>query len=181
MQGFLNFQLKPSDQFLNGNLPDIQDGPDFGQHYDALPFDSSPANLQDRDISKVDPLAGINSPGQPVIPTQDVWNDLDTLRLKMPWLQIYLPPNSIRTAFMAAANTPTDLQVPTSAAIVMFVGAGDFFVSLGGRAIIPTAATDVEASTMYKPQLTYYCGGLKQISVVSANVNAVVQALFWNK
>ena len=181
MNGFLNFQLKPSDQFLNGNLPNTDDGADFSQHYDALPYDSSPAHLQDMDISRVDPLAGISSPGQPIIPTQDIWNNLDTLRLKMPNLPITIIPHSIRTAFMALANTPTDIAVPTSAVIAVFSGPGDFYVSIGGRAVVPSATMDVEAASMYNPLGFYYIGGVKQISVVSPNVNGIVQVKFWNK
>lgn len=181
MRGILNFNPYPTDQFSNGDLPEVDDLADFSSHYDALPYDASPAHLQGQDISRVDPLAGINSPGQPVIPTQDIWNDLNTLRLKMPWLPITMFPHSIRSAFMALANTPTDIHVPTSAAIAQFYGTGDFYVSLGGRAVIPTAATDVEASTLYKPQGFFYIGNAKQISVVSPNANGIVQIAFWNK
>lgn len=181
MRGFLNFgNSAPKDNFIEVD-PDIEAGPDFGAHYRALPFDSSPANVMDKDISTVDPLAGIQSPGQPVIPTQDVWNDLDTLRLKMPWVPIELFPSLIRTAFMAVANTPVDINVPTGAAIVRFYGPGDFFVSIGGRAVVPIAGGDVESASLYKPNGYFYIGGAKQISVVSAAANAIVQAGFWSK
>lgn len=181
MRGFLNFgNSAPKDNFIP-EVPDIEAGPDFGAHYLALPFDSSPANVMDRDISTVDPLAGIQSPGQPVIPTQDVWNDLDTLRLKMPWVPIELFPALIRTAFMAVANKPVDINVPTGAAIVRFYGPGDFFVSIGGRAVVPIAGVDIETATLYKPQGYFYIGGANQISVVSAAANAIVQAGFWSK
>jgi hypothetical protein len=183
MRGFLNIGSKTAPDmgpdFIAG--PDIPSGPDFSSLYHALPFDTSPANVIDHDISTVDPLAGISSPGQPVIPTQDVWNDLDTLRLKMPWLPIQLFPPLIRTAFMAAANTAQDIDVPTGAAIVQFYGPGDFFVSIGGRAVVPIVAGDRESASLYKPSGAFYIGGAKQISVVSAAVNAIVQAAFWTK
>jgi hypothetical protein len=180
MRGFLGFERKPVDRFEDVE-PDIQAGPDYSSLYRALPFDSAPTTLIGVDASTVDPLAGIASPAQPIIPTQDVFNDLDTLRLKMPWLPIVLFPPLIRSAFMAVANTPTDINVPTGAAIVQFYGPGDFYVSLGGRAVVPSAATEVDASTLYKPTGAFYIGATKQISVVSPNANGIVQAAFWSK
>ena len=177
--GFLNF-VPHTDKFVPAE-PDVLAGPDFSAHYTALAFDSSPANVIDHDISTVDPLASIYSLAQPVIPTQDVWNDLDTLRLKMPWLAIELFPPLIRTVFMAVINTATEIHVPSGASIVKFYGPGDFYVSIGGRAAVPVVGVDSVATSLYKPQGYYYVGGIKQISVVSAAANAIVQAGFWAK
>lgn len=183
MGGFLNLR-RNSDKDVGAEFigeADIPSGPNFTAHYSALPFDSSPANLIDRDISTVDPLAGIQSPAQPMIPTQDVWNDLAALYAKMPNVEIQLFPQAIRTAFLLTANVAIDLTIPTGAAIVKFFGPGDFYVSIGGRAVVPILGGDVETASLYKPTGLFYCGGAKQVSVVSATANSVVQAAFWSK
>ncbi len=99
----------------------------------------------------------------------------------MPWLPIQLLPQAVRTAFMPLANVAVDIAVPTGAAIVVFSGPGDFYVSLGGRAQVPAAGMDIEAAGIYKPQGFFYVGGAKQISVVSPGVNGIVQCSFWSK
>lgn len=167
------------DQFGRSYADPVILQPDWSQHYNADPFQSQPPNMIDQDISTVDPLAGIKSPGEPVIPVQNVESDLIFLRAELPFIPIMKFPRTIKTAYMAAANTPTDIIVPEGAALVKFRGPGDWYVSMGGRAIVPGAGGDVDNASIYKPDAEwFYCGGIRQISVVATAAAGIVQAIF---
>ncbi len=153
--------------------------PAWGNMFDAMPFDSQPPNLINQDISTVDPLAGIQTPGFAPVQVQNIEADLMMVRAEMPFLPVMRWPTATRTAFMAVANTPADIQIPSGAVLVKLSGPGDWYASFQGLAQVPSATVSGEAGALYKPDdAWYYCGGKAALSVVSSAVNGIVTAKF---
>lgn len=167
--------------------PELIEIPNFNSLHSSLPFDSQPANIQDMDISLVPPLAGIVQPGSGVQQVQNVETDLAILRAELPWLPILKFPQAIGTVFLATANLAQDLIIPTGAVVVRFFSGFDYYVSLGGRAVVPTAALfpvngdAFSGASIYKPDNWFYCGGVKSCSLVAPAANAIVTAVFINR
>lgn len=153
--------------------------PGWSAMFTAQPFDSQPANLIGEDISTVDPLAGIQTPGFAPVQVQNIEADLMIVRAEMPFLPIMRWPTATRTAFMAAANSPADILIPSGAVLVKLSGPGDWYASFQGLAQVPSATISGEAGALYKPDdAWYYCGGKAALSVVSSTVNGIVTARF---
>lgn len=178
-RGAISFPINTPDNFRDSYADPALLASNFDAHSRALPFSSQPANVQNVDLSTVNPLAGIQQPGSPIVQVQNVESDLAGLRAMLPFLPIMLTPRIIKTAFMAAANSPVDLEVPTSAALVKFRGPLDYYVSFGGRAVVPIAGGDIDNASIYKPEGEwFYIGGVKSIGVVGPNANTLVQCVF---
>ena len=157
--------------------PDLL-APDWSQFYNADPFNSQPPNMIGQDISKVDPLAGISTPNGPILEVQNIESDLLNLRAELPFLPVVKFPRNVFSVFLAA-NVAGDINVPTGAALVKFTGPGDWYVSSAGRAQVPSATMDPEQAAIYKPDSEwFYCGGIKQFSVVGPNAGTIVTARF---
>lgn len=160
--------------------PDLLN-PAWSKFYQADPFQSQPANLINEEISTVAPLAAIKQPGEPITQVQNVESDLLLLRMELPFLPIVKYPRTVKTLFLGA-NIAGDIAIPGGAALVKFRGPLDYYVSFGGRAVVPTAASVLENpdnDSIFRPEGEwYYIGGINQISVVGPNAGTIVQATF---
>jgi len=153
--------------------------PDWSAMYQAQPFDSQPANLIGDDISTVDPLAGIQTPGFAPVQVQNIEADLLMVRAEMPFLPILRWPTVTKTVFMAVANTAADILIPSGAVLVKLSGPSDWYASFQGQAQVPSATVNGDAGSLYKPDdAWYYCGGKAALSVVAPAVNGIVTARF---
>lgn len=166
--------------------------PNFFEGFTRQPIVRGPYDDQDApgrdgigDSASVDDLAALGSmPGRDPFPSQNIESDLAWLRADMPFLPIIKTPRSIVTAFMALANTPTEIRIPDGAVMLRFSGDGDYYVSFEHQAVVPSATMDPNLMVVYKPEFAFfYVGAKKTVSVVSAQVNRMVQvvALFPRK
>lgn len=132
-------------------------------------------------FDSVNPLAGLVTLGG-VQPAQGEVNDLALLRMAFPFLPILPVPFEVVSVVTDAGVTATDLLVPDGAVLGRFLGNGDYYVSMTGNAVIPSAAEQAASiaqgnqpnKSMYKPEYTwFYLGGHRSFSVKAPGITIV--------
>lgn len=110
------------------------------------------------------------------VPDFNPLTDLFDLRHKFPFLPIMPVPNSVSTVVLDGANAQ-DLPIADGATVAMFLGSGDFYLSLGGNAVVPTSINVAKAFSLYKPdRFLFYVRGKQNVSVISPTNGVTVQA-----
>jgi hypothetical protein len=139
---------------------------------------ANPAQGDGYGEGEVSPLDALDMSGEHerrIVPLNPI-RDLMALRAQFPFLPVMPFPRSLVTAVLAA-NTPQDLQLADGTTVVRFFSDGDFYLSVGGAAVVPTSTNVQTAFSLYMPTgVLWYARGLRTVSVVSATADRVVQA-----
>lgn len=138
------------------------------------------------DLTLVDNLAGIQTIGREEQTPQGPNNDLMAMRSRFDNIPVLPLQGSVATVFLPTANTGDELVFPDGTTMAQFFGPADFYVSLHGKAEVPTAVNSPAGTTgtpssvrsIYKPVgIWFYVGNIKSVGVVAPGANAIVQAL----
>lgn len=180
-------------QKLDPNPGDADAGYDFLGFGDLEPngvsdhVASYPGAFAERGVGRAGPLPDGSIPtltsisdlgGRHFVPSQNIEGDLVRLRAEMPFLPITAWPKNIRSVFLANANVAQNIDIPSDAVLGRFTGSTDYYANFEGAAVVPDAAMigQDQNVSLYKPEWGWiYLAGLKQVSVVSPNANAIVQ------
>lgn len=138
------------------------------------------------DVSTVTEMAGIAQINEPEMVPQGPNNDLAMLRSRFPFVPILPMQGQLAAIFLPTALLADELVFPDGTTMVLFKGNNDYYISMHGKAEVPTVITNPAGVTggaqtsrsFFKPEgFLFYVGNIKSLSIVAPNNNTIITAL----
>jgi hypothetical protein len=111
----------------------------------------------------------------------DPSNDLAFIRHSFPFVAIMPTPHKVITVTLDGTGNQS-AKLPSETTIAKFIGVGDWYMSFGSNANVPTNAAGgsvTDDTGLYKPSDFFYMRGVSHVSF-NADAPCTVQVMCWN-